>query len=107
MNRILLGVWVRSEKRKLKGGGTLIIPDAVINEDKWQGVTALVLKMGPHCYAPNSEIEWADEDRIDVGDWVLFRRGDGFRLRLNGQECVMMESERGIKMVLPRPDMAF
>jgi co-chaperonin GroES (HSP10) len=104
LNRILVGVWVRSERRE---GSGIIIPDVVRDEDKWQGVSALVLKMGPHCYEENPEIAWQDEDRAKVGDWVLFRRGEGFRLRLFGRECVMLGAESAIKMILPRPDAVF
>jgi co-chaperonin GroES (HSP10) len=104
LNRILVAIWVRSQKRLRSG---LIIPDVVRDEDKWQGVSALVIKMGPHCYEANDQIEWKDEDRAAVGDWVLFRRGEGFRTRVYGRECVMLERETAIKMILSRPDMVF
>ena len=107
LNRILLAVWVRPKTRKLANGLEIIIPDAVVNEDKWQGVSALVLKLGPHCYEDNDQIIFRAEDRCAVGDWVMFRRGEGFRTRIWGVECIVMDSERGIKMVLPRPDAVF
>jgi co-chaperonin GroES (HSP10) len=104
LNRILVAVWVRGERRE---GSGLIIPETVRDEDKWQGVSALVLKMGPHCYEDNDQIAWQDEDRAKIGDWVLFRRGEGFRLRLFKRECVMLGAESAIKMILPRPDAVF
>lgn len=107
LNRILIALWVRPSERHGPGSVRIIIPDKVIDEDKWQGVSALVLKMGPHCYEANDAIEYQPEDRCAVGDWVMFRRGEGFRTRIWGRECVILESERGIKMVLPRPDVVF
>jgi co-chaperonin GroES (HSP10) len=102
LNRILIAIFVRGEKV-----GSIIIPDKTRDEDVYQGVAGLVVKMGPHCYEVNKEIAFTDEDRCKVGDWVMFRRGEGFRTRIWGRECVMMESERGVKMVIPRPDMVF
>lgn len=108
LNRILLAIWVRPESRTLKGGVKLLMPETVRDEDKWQGVSALVVKMGPHCYEANDAIQWCDDDKCAVGDWVMFRKGEGFRTRMGKQrECILMESERGIKMVLPRPDLVF
>lgn len=108
LNRILVAIWVRPTERHSKPGTAgLIIPDTVRDEDKWQGVAGLVVKLGPHAYSVNEEIPFVDGDKCAVGDWVLFRRGDGFRTRLNGWECVVLESERGVKMVLPRPDLVY
>lgn len=107
LNQILVAVWVRPRERKNAGGGSIIIPDVARDEDKWQGVAALVVKLGPHAYEPNPDVQYCDADRCSEGDWVLFRRGDGFRTRVNGRECVLLSNERGIKMVLPRPDMVY
>jgi hypothetical protein len=79
----------------------------VRDEDKWQGVSGLVLKMGPHAYEENDAIEFRDEDRCRVGDWVMFRRGEGVRCRIWKEECILLESERSVKMILPRPDLVF
>jgi co-chaperonin GroES (HSP10) len=105
LNRILVAIWVRPEKSV----GGIILPDKVRDEDVFQGVSGLVVKMGPHCYenTDNMDFKWSDADRCDVGDWVMFRRGDGVRVRIFGRECMLLESERGIKMVLPRPDAVF
>ena len=102
LNRILVMVWVRPEMR-----GSIILTAKTRDEDVYQGVSGLVLKLGPHCYEPNDQIEFRDEDRCRVGDWVMYRRGEGFRLRLWKQECVMLHDERSIKMILRHPDAVF
>lgn len=105
LNRILLAIYKAPEVTR----GGIIRPHVVRDEDVYQGVAALVLKKGPHAYeqTDNMDYQWGDEDVCLIGDWVMFRRGDGLRVNVNGRECMLMESERGIKMVLPRPDMVF
>ena len=97
----------RPSERRTAGGSMLYIPDKVVDEDKWQGVSALVIKMGPHCYEPNDALAFLPEDHCTVGDWVMFRRGEGFRTKIWDRECVILDSERSIKMILPRPDLVF
>lgn len=105
LNRILLAIYLPPERTK----GGIIRPGIVRQEDEYQGVSALVVKLGPHCYeqSANMDYEWSEGDICEVGDWVMFRRGDGFRVDVNGVKCMLMDSERGIKLVLPRPDAVF
>lgn len=104
LNRILIAVWVPDADRKV---GSLLLPDVAREEDKWQGKAGLVVKMGPRCYEDNEAMTFLPEDKCQVGDWVLFRKGDGHTLELWHAYCVMLESERGIKMILDRPDAVF
>lgn len=105
LNRILLAIYKAPEVTR----GGIIRPDIVKDEDVYQGVAALVLKMGPHAYeqSDNMDYEWCEDDRCHVGDWVMFRRGEGLRVNVHGRECMLMNSEAGIKMVLSRPDEVF
>jgi co-chaperonin GroES (HSP10) len=107
MNRILLAVWVRPNTRQLANGAVFHLPDSHVDEDKWQGVSALVVKMGPQAFESDASVQFTPDDRCDVGDWVLFRKGEGFRVQVNGHECIMLDSERGIKAVIPRPDVVY
>lgn len=109
LNRVLVAIFVRPKEMALAGGSSLIVPDTVLNEDLYQGVTGLVLKLGPRCFEDSDVMTWTEADRFKPDDWVLLRRGDGggFRLRLNGVECIHFESERGIKAVIPRPDVVY
>lgn len=105
LNRILLAIYKAPEITR----GGIIRPGVVTDEDVYQGVAGLVVKMGPHCYeqTANMDYEWTEDDICHVGDWVMFRRGEGFRVRVGKCECIMMADERGIKMVLPAPDAVF
>ena len=105
LNQILLAIYKPPEVTR----GGIIRPDIVKDEDVYQGVSALVVKMGPHAYeqSENMDYLWTDGDRCQVGDWVMFRRGEGFRVNVHGRECMLMHNERGIKMVLGQPDEVF
>ena len=84
----------------------MIAIDTVRDEDVYQGTCGLVLKLGPRCFTSDAVLTWSDADKFAENDWIMYRRGDsnGFRLCLNGVDCIRFENERGIKMVVPRPD---
>lgn len=100
MNRILIAVWQRPEKT----GGGIIVPDSV-REDRIQGVAGIVLMYGPMAYVSDQVVTFADNDRPPLHSWVVFRKGDGFRFPIRGAQCVLLEGEKGIKAVIPRPDL--
>jgi co-chaperonin GroES (HSP10) len=103
LNRILIAIWVRPEKTT----GGIILTDKFRDEDKWQGVSGLVVAMGPQAFAENGEIEFTPGDIAKVGDWVMFRKGDGVRVSVNKHECILLTSERGILAKVDRPDRVF
>lgn len=109
LNRILVAKFVRPEKMAMAGGSELIMPDTMVNEDLYQGVAGLVLKLGPRCYEDSDVMTWTEADKCAVGDWVLMRRSDGggFSVQVNGVDCVVFNDERGIKAVVPRPDVIY
>ena len=105
LNQILLAIYKPPEVTR----GGIIRPDIVKDEDIYQGVSAMVVKMGPHCFEQTSNMDftWLDQDKCRVGDWVMFRRGEGFRVNVNKRECILMLSERGIKLMLDKPDRVY
>lgn len=105
LNQILLAIYKAPEVTR----GGIIRPDVVKDEDIYQGVSALVVKRGPHCYEQTSNMDftWHPDEIAEVGDWVMFRRGEGFRVDVNKRECILMHSERGIKLILDRPDRVY
>lgn len=105
LNHILVAIFVRPEKT----AGGIINPYAVRDDDIYRGTAGLVLKLGPRCFEDSDVMTWTEADKFEVGDWVMFRRGDanGFRVSVNGVECINFESERGIKLVVPRPDLFY
>ena len=109
LNHVLVAIFRRPSTRPVEGGKSIILPDSYTDEDIYQGNAGLVIKLGGRCFEDSSTLTWTDADRFAVGDWVLFRRGDrgGFRLRVNGVECIHFEDERGVKAVVPRPDVIY
>lgn len=83
-NRVLLATFQRPEKT---AGGILLV-DSTLNEEKWQGKTGLVLKVGPvafHFDEVLEDIRHGDADAAfaihnipRVGDWVFFRNSDAW-----------------------------
>lgn len=85
-NQILIGIWMRPEKT----AGGIIMPDKVLEEDRWQGKVGIVLKKGPLAFVDDSRNDFAGQN-IEVGDWVIFRVSDGFAIDVNGVHCRMVE----------------
>lgn len=82
-NRVLVASFIRPEKTS----GGIIRPDAVREEDKWQGKAGLILAVGPSAFDfEELEIEedlgfTREEVQVmhnipAVGDWVFFRGSD-------------------------------
>jgi len=105
MNQILIAVWRRPTTRDLGGGKVLHLPDKadMVQEQEFQGKTGLVLKLGPRAYVSDEQVAYDEADKVAADDWVVFRAGEGMRLRLHGWDCILT-TERGIKMRVPRPD---
>src|ERR1035437_527844 len=85
-DRVLVGVFMRPEKTK----GGIIRPDGNKEEDVWQGKVGLVLKLGPNAFI-NPDDGSLYEQRVDVGDWVVFKVGDGWQLEVNKMPCRMIK----------------
>jgi len=73
---MLVAIYKRPEKTK----SGLILADSTRTEDVHQGKVGLVVKMGPFCYVDDDGNKFRD---INVGDWVVFRPSDGWRVTLN------------------------
>ena len=81
-NRVLVASFIRPEKTS----GGIIRPDAVREEDKWQGKAGLILAVGPSAFdfeevADDPDcLTWEDARAAhnipNVGDWVFFRGSD-------------------------------
>lgn len=103
---VLVGVWMPGE-RLTKGG--LLLPGNSQQEYQFQGVTGLVLKLGPHAYKTQKSERWfLDDDGNDdppkVGEWVSFNFKQGESFLLGRQPCRLV-SDQYILMRLPRPDL--
>ena len=103
--RILVAEWWTEDAQRLADRKSVIIrPDQTNTNAKYNGLTGLVLKLGPHAYEDNEHIAWHLDEVVKVGDWVAFRRGDGLTIEIWGQTCVLLENEHAIRAIIDRPD---
>ena len=93
-DRVLVGIFMRPEKTK----GGIIRPDANKEEDVWQGKVGLVLKLGPNAFI-NPDDGSLYEQRVEVGEWVVFKVGDGWQLEVNKMPCRMIKDTNFIAKV--------
>ncbi len=101
---ILVALYQRPEKTD----GGVFLTDKMRGEDIYQGKSGLVIKMGPLAFhdepAYSPPITWPVKPKI--GDWILFRASDGWPLIIGEQHCRIV-NERGVRMILNRPDVVF
>lgn len=79
---VLVGIYIRPEKT----AGGIIRPSTNKQEDVWQGKVGLVLKWGPDAFM-DPETGNPYEQRVDVGEWCVFKVGDGWSLHINDYPC--------------------
>ena len=100
-NHILLGVY---ERPKVTKSG-IHLSDATIQEDRYQGKAALVLKKGPTAFVSDRNYDFKDQD-VQEGDWVAIFVSDGRPITINGQLCRIVEDQY-IRLKIPAPDLVF
>ena len=87
-NRVLVAIFIAPEKTK----GGLIRATQTIKEDVYQGCVGLVVKLGKTAFRDEPQTHtYFHEQRVKIGDWVLFRPGDGKRVQINGVDCRLIE----------------
>lgn len=94
---VLVGTYIRPEKT----AGGIIRPETNKQEDVWQGKVGVVLKWGPDAFR-NEEGE-VYEQAAGVGEWVVFKVGDGWSFNLNGYPCRLVR-DANIRMIVKNPD---
>lgn len=100
-NHILLGVY---ERPKITKSG-IHLSDQTIQEDRYQGKAALVLKKGPAAFVSDSNYDFKGQD-VKVGDWVAIFISDGRPIVINGQLCRIVEDQY-VRLRIPAPDIVF
>jgi len=103
---VVVGLWMRSEEERTPGG--ILVPVGSRDENIYQGKCGLILMMGPQAFEddPTHEptIVWPVKPK--VGDWVVFRVSDGWPFLIGEQHCRLV-NERGIRLVVERPDIVY
>lgn|SRR3954466_6505332 len=96
-NQVLVAVYVRPN---ITSGG-ILRPDENIKEDEYQGKVGLVVKLGPAAFQ-DTEDETFNGQSLQIGDWVVFRTGDGWQLTIRDTACRIL-TDRTIRMRLKNP----
>lgn len=98
---VLVGIWMPEKNAKSSGG--IILPDKSRQEYQFQGVTGLILKLGPLAYKTEKTERWFDAPP-KVGEWVSFNFKQGESFLLAKQPCRLV-GDQYVLMRLPRPDL--
>lgn len=101
-NDVLIAVYMRPDQVKLKGGGSLYIPDQTRAEDANQGKAGMVLKKGPLAFKSDENFDFCGQD-VEPGDWISIWVSDGRKVMVNGVLCRLV-ADRDIQLGIPRPD---
>ncbi len=102
---VLVGVWLpdKGADGYARSAGGVLFSDKARQEFQFQGVTGLVLKLGPLAYKTEKTERWFDESP-KVGDWVSFNFKQGEAFLLRDQPCRLV-SDQYVLMRVPRPDL--
>jgi len=106
-HRILVGQYLRPERTQ----GGVFLPEGkntTREEDRYQGKTVLVLKIGPGAFKDVGGLYESSYygQRVEVGDWVLVKPTEGWQLFVNDWPCKEIEDSM-IMARVPRPDMIY
>lgn len=98
---VLVCVYVEPEKTK----GGIIRPSKNVDESRYQGKCALVLKLGPTAFKYDGSYNW-EGPKPETGNWVFFRTSDAWDLDINGVACRLIDSDR-IKGIVADPTVIY
>lgn len=94
---VLVGIYIRPEKT----AGGIIRPTVNKQEDVWQGKVGLVLKWGPDAFV-DPETGKKYDQTVDVGEWCVFKVGDGWSLHINDYPCRLVR-DTSIRLKIQDP----
>lgn len=100
-NMVLIGTYVRPAKT----AGGIIRPDSNVAEDEWQGKVGLVLKLGPNAFVDDEDDSFYGQ-RVERGEWCVFKVGDAWSLKINGYPCRLVR-DSSIKLKVNDPNIVF
>lgn len=101
-------VLVATYERPNKTASGIHLTDMTLKEDQYQGTVGLVVKKGPMAFENDQKVDFHGEN-VQIGDWVVFRASDGWKISINGKvnkHCRMLEDAH-IKMKIKHPDRVY
>ena len=99
--KILVGMYQRPDKTK----SGIILADSTRDEDLYQGKAGLVLKIGPTAFLDDGAAKFHGQ-KVNVGDWIVFRPSNGLKMDINGVRCVLLQDVQ-VELRIPSPDVVF
>lgn len=99
-SEVLVAVYKRPEKTK----ANLYLPQSVRDEDRFQGVAALVLKLGRLAFVEDDRRKFPIQPK--VGDWIMHRASEGLSVHIGPVQCRLVEDVH-VRMIIDRPDIVF
>ena len=100
-SQVLVAHYIRPAKSK----GGIIMTDAAVQEDRFQGNCFLVIGLGPLAFKDDNIAQFHG-DKLKVGDWVMGVAGDGISMFINGVPCRLFDDTR-ILMKVKNPELYF
>ena len=73
-----------------KGG--IIMPEKTIDENRWQGVCGLVLKMCDTAFKYSGAYTY-EGTKPEIGDWVVFHNSETREIMVRGTSCRLVHHE--------------
>ncbi len=73
-----------------KTAGGLIKTQKFLDEDKFQGITGLVLKVGPLAFADDGRVKFGGF-KVEPFQWVIYKPENGRAIELRGLHCRIIE----------------
>lgn len=100
-NQILVGIYTRPNKTK----SGIILTEKTQQEDVFQGVVGLVLKVGPTAFQDDANNQFRGQS-VKEGEWIVYRPSDTHKVSVNGKVCRLLEDAH-VKLRVAHPDMVF
>jgi co-chaperonin GroES (HSP10) len=100
-SQVLVAHYIRPAKSK----GGIIMTDAAVQEDRFQGNCFLVVAMGPLAFKDDNIAKFGGAE-LKVGDWVMAVTADGAALYVNSVPCRIYSDTR-ILMKVDDPGMYY
>jgi co-chaperonin GroES (HSP10) len=100
-SQVLVAHYIRPAKSK----GGIIMTDAAVQEDRFQGNCFLVIGLGKGAFKDDSIAKF-NGDKLKIGDWVMAVTADGAALYINSVPCRLFSDTR-ILMKVEDPGMYY
>ena len=100
-SQVLVAHYIRPSKSK----GGIIMTDAAVQEDRFQGNCFLVIGLGKGAFKDDAIAKF-NGDKLKVGDWVMAVTADGAALYINSVPCRIFSDTR-ILMKVEDPGMYY